>query len=65
MKWIVFDEADKLFEEQFVEQIDKILVACDEMKAKVCMFSATMLPEVERLARTVQQDPIKVVIGTK
>lgn len=62
---MIFDEADKLFEEQFIEQVDDIIAACDKTKARICLFSATMMPEVENLARTIQRDPIKISIGAR
>lgn len=65
VEWLIFDEADKLFEEQFIEQVDEIITACDKTKVKVCLFSATMLPQVEDVARTIQRDPIKVSIGAR
>ena len=65
VEWIVFDEADKLFESQFIEQADEILAACSHVDRKVGMFSATMLPAVEELARSVQKDPIKIQIGVQ
>mmetsp|Transcript_44923 Transcript_44923/g.71726 ORF Transcript_44923/g.71726 Transcript_44923/m.71726 type:complete len:564 (+) Transcript_44923:134-1825(+) len=61
---LVLDEADKLFEMGFMEQIDEIINACPK-SAQRAMFSATMLPQIEELARTVMIDPIEITVGTR
>ena len=61
---LVLDEADKLFELGFVEQIDEILSMCNS-KLQRALFSATLPEGVEELARTVLLNPIRVVIGTR
>lgn len=62
---LVLDEADKLFELGFAEQIDGVLAACTDPAVVRSMFSATLPETVEALARTVMQDPIRVVIGER
>ncbi|ETV98335.1 hypothetical protein H310_09031 [Aphanomyces invadans] len=62
---ICLDEADRLFEMGFVEQIDDIFAACTNPKMQRMMFSATMLQGVEEMAQSVLKDPIKISIGTK
>ena len=75
---LVLDEADKLFDLDFVEQIDEILTACgggggagqEEGGARRprlvrALFSATLPQHVEQLARTVLQRPIRVVVGAR
>ncbi|KNB46517.1 hypothetical protein JH06_0124 [Blastocystis sp. subtype 4] len=75
VEMLVMDEADKLFEEGFVEQIDTILAACTHPHLQRLLFSAT-LPQVcsfslshskgvESLARTVLRDPVRVVVGVR
>ena len=59
------DEADKLLELGFLEQVDAILAACSHAQLQRCLFSATMLPVVEDLATTVLRHPIKIVVGAK
>jgi ATP-dependent RNA helicase DDX52/ROK1 len=65
VKILIFDEADRLFEESFVEQIDSILTECKHPELKVSLFSATMPPLVEEAAKSVQRDPIKIIVGLK
>ncbi|KDO17282.1 hypothetical protein SPRG_17286 [Saprolegnia parasitica CBS 223.65] len=62
---ICLDEADRLFEMGFVEQIDEVFAACTNPSLQRMMFSATMLEGVEEMAQSVLKDPIKVAIGVK
>ncbi|KAL3667517.1 hypothetical protein V7S43_007736 [Phytophthora oleae] len=65
VEMVCLDEADRLLELGFVEQVDEIFAACTNPKVQRAMFSATMLEGVEELAQTVLRDPVKVVVGTK
>uniref|UniRef100_M4C3Q1 RNA helicase n=1 Tax=Hyaloperonospora arabidopsidis (strain Emoy2) TaxID=559515 RepID=M4C3Q1_HYAAE len=56
---VCLDEADRLLELGFVEQIDEIFAACTHANIQRAMFSATMLEGVEELAHTVLRDPVK------
>ncbi|GAM19798.1 hypothetical protein SAMD00019534_029730, partial [Acytostelium subglobosum LB1] len=60
---LVFDEADRLFDQQFVEQVDDVVAACQNAKLKISLFSATMNIVVEEMARSIMKNPIKIVIG--
>lgn len=62
---LVLDEADRLFEDGFVEQTDEILAACSNKKIKKALFSATLPSGVEQLAKTVMKRPIRVIVGQK
>ncbi|KAE8890859.1 DEAD-box ATP-dependent RNA helicase 57 [Phytophthora fragariae] len=65
VEMVCLDEADRLLELGFVEQVDEIFAACTHAKIQRAMFSATMLEGVEELAQTVLRDPVKVAVGTK
>ena len=66
---LVLDEADRLFEMGFVEQVDQIIAACEpRTKEQIrtqrrAMLSATMPPRIEELAESVLRDPIRVRVG--
>ncbi|CAO3660960.1 unnamed protein product [Umbelopsis vinacea] len=60
---LVLDEADKLLELGFLEQMDEIFAACSNTNIQKSLFSATMPSGVEALAKTVMKDPIRIVIG--
>lgn len=61
----MLDEADRLFELGFAEQLDTVLAACTNPKKQCAFFSATMPQGIERLARTVLRDPIRITIGAR
>ncbi|OLY80212.1 ATP-dependent RNA helicase ROK1 [Smittium mucronatum] len=60
---LVLDEADRLLDEGFIEQIDDILTACTNSKLQISLYSATIPSMVEMLANKIMKDPVKVVIG--
>lgn len=62
---LVIDEADKLFDQGFVEQTDDILSHCTYTKIRKSMFSATIPSGVEEMAHSIMRDPIRVIIGRK
>ncbi|CAI5717717.1 unnamed protein product [Hyaloperonospora brassicae] len=65
VEMVCLDEADRLLELGFVEQVDEIFAACTHATVQRAMFSATMLEGVEELAQTVLRDPVKVAVGTR
>ncbi|CDK27052.1 unnamed protein product [Kuraishia capsulata CBS 1993] len=62
---IVFDEADKLFDQSFVEQTDSILSHCTNKKLRRSIFSATITSTVEELAQSIMNSPVRIIIGHK
>lgn len=65
VRHLVLDEADKLLDQGFLEQTDEIFAACSGSKIQKSLFSATFSSHVEELAKTVMNDPIRIVIGSK
>ena len=66
LEYLVIDEADKMFEMGFLEQVDKILSSCkNNQQVSKFLFSATMQPQIEELVKTIMHDPIKIQIGIK
>lgn len=65
VRHIILDEADKLLEIGFLDQVDEILAACTFPQIRKALFSATISSGVEELAKTFMKDPIRVVIGAK
>jgi ATP-dependent RNA helicase DDX52/ROK1 len=63
--YLVLDEADKLFEMGFVEQIDAVVAACDNKDVTRALFSATLPEKVEELARSVMARPIRLTVGER
>jgi len=62
---LVLDEADRLLELGFLEQMDEIIAACNSSTLQTSLFSATIHSGVESIARTIMKDPIRIVIGQK
>ena len=46
MSYLVLDEADKLLELGFLEQVDEILASCAGKGVVRALFSATMQPQI-------------------
>ncbi|CAI8498583.1 unnamed protein product [Pichia kudriavzevii] len=65
VKHLVFDEADSLFQSDFLEQTDSILSSLTNPELVRCIFSATITSHVEQIANTIMTDPIRVIIGLK
>lgn len=63
---LCFDEADKLFELDFLSQSDDILTACTNPQLRKAMFSATVPSGFEELVRRiVGVDLVRVIVGHK
>ncbi|KAL7750947.1 RNA-dependent ATPase rok1 [Sorochytrium milnesiophthora] len=63
---LVLDEADKLLDLGFLEQVDEIIAACSLPRRQTSLFSATLAPNIEALAKTVMKvDVVRIVIGVK
>jgi ATP-dependent RNA helicase DDX42 len=58
----VLDEADRMFTMGFEDQL-RTVVQRIRPDRQLLMFSATMPPKIERLAREIMSDPIRVVVG--
>eukprot|EP00349_Pseudokeronopsis_sp_Brazil_P005572 CAMPEP_0202960854 /NCGR_PEP_ID=MMETSP1396-20130829/5004_1 /ASSEMBLY_ACC=CAM_ASM_000872 /TAXON_ID= /ORGANISM="Pseudokeronopsis sp., Strain Brazil" /LENGTH=273 /DNA_ID=CAMNT_0049680347 /DNA_START=357 /DNA_END=1178 /DNA_ORIENTATION=- len=65
VKFLVFDEADKLLGMDFEKQINLILEQMPKQGRTTFLFSATMTSKVAKLQRASLQDPVKVEVSTK
>ncbi|TXR57600.1 DEAD/DEAH box helicase [Quadrisphaera setariae] len=61
VKTVVLDEADEMLDAGFQEDIEGILERAPRDRQTV-LFSATMAGRIERIARTHQTDPVRVVL---
>ena len=64
LKFLVFDEADKLLHMDFEEELDKILKIIPKER-RTFLFSATMSTKVAKLQRASLTNPVKVEVSTK
>jgi ATP-dependent RNA helicase DDX52/ROK1 len=65
VRHLVLDEADRLLDNEFMEQIQEIVAACSHVGLQKAFFSATLPANAEKLAMDMLQDPIRVVVGLK
>ncbi|SCU99979.1 LANO_0F04610g1_1 [Lachancea nothofagi CBS 11611] len=65
VKHLIFDEADKLFDQTFVEQADSILASCRDPQLRKTMVSATVPSGLEEIAQSIMLDPVRIIIGHK
>ncbi|CAG9310613.1 unnamed protein product [Blepharisma stoltei] len=65
VQYIILDESDQLFDMGYLDQIDTILKKCTRKNQVKMMFSATMLPTVEIVAKAMLINPVKIIVGMK
>jgi len=64
LKFLIFDEADRLLSMDFEKQINLILTQIPKDR-NTYLFSATMTSKVQKLQRTSLNDPIKIEVNTR
>ncbi|KAF9470719.1 P-loop containing nucleoside triphosphate hydrolase protein [Pholiota conissans] len=62
---IVLDEADRMLDAEFMNQIQEIVGACNRSRVQKAFFSATLPAGAEKLAMDMLEDPIRIVVGLK
>ena len=63
VKLIVLDEADRMLDMGFVEQIDEILEHVEADKRQTLMFSATFPPSIIKFSQKYLNDPVRISIN--
>jgi ATP-dependent RNA helicase DDX47/RRP3 len=64
LNYLVLDEADKLLNMDFEQEINKILEIIPKTR-KTFLFSATMTNKVTKLQRASLKDPVKIEVSGK
>ena len=63
LKALVLDEADEMLDLGFRDELTRILGEAPEEK-RTLLFSATLPPEIEQLAKKYSRDPLRLAIGS-
>ena len=61
-RWLVLDEADRMLDMGFINDVRRIAKAVHRDK-QTALFSATMPKEIEQLARGIMKDPVHVEVA--
>jgi ATP-dependent RNA helicase DeaD len=64
VRTVVLDEADEMLDMGFAEDIEAILAETPETRQTV-LFSATMPPRIDSIARRHLRDPVRITMGHK
>jgi ATP-dependent RNA helicase DeaD len=64
LRFVVLDEADEMLRMGFIDDVEKLLKATPP-KRQIALFSATMPPQIRRIAQTHLKDPVEVTIKNK
>ena len=61
-RWLVLDEADRMLDMGFINDVKRIAKATHRDR-QTALFSATMPDEIEQLARGIMKDPVHVEVA--
>ncbi|MES1902243.1 MAG: translation initiation factor eIF4A [Paramarteilia canceri] len=57
IKQVIFDEADKMLDQNFLPEVNSIINALPQNKSlQICFFSATVPPKIEEIMKTVMRE---------
>ncbi|HUR41485.1 MAG TPA: DEAD/DEAH box helicase [Verrucomicrobiae bacterium] len=64
LRWVVLDEADEMLRMGFIDDVDKILKGTPPTR-QVALFSATMPPQIRKIAQTHLKKPAEITVREK
>ena len=64
IKLVVLDEADRMLDMGFINDVNKILKHCPS-KRQTLLYSATVSPDIEKIAKKQMSNPVTISIDTK
>ncbi|KIP03254.1 hypothetical protein PHLGIDRAFT_111095 [Phlebiopsis gigantea 11061_1 CR5-6] len=65
VRHLILDEADRMLDPEFLEQVQEVTGACCHSSVRKAVFSATLPANAEKIAMGMLDDPIRVVVGLK
>lgn len=65
VRHLILDEADRLLEMGFVDQVDTIVGACSHSSVRKSLFTATLPASVEEIAQNILRLPVRMIVGRK
>ncbi|KIY45218.1 P-loop containing nucleoside triphosphate hydrolase protein [Fistulina hepatica ATCC 64428] len=65
VRHLVLDEADRMLDPEFLQQIEEIVTACTHPDIQKAVFSATLPAGAEKTAMDMLRNPIRIVVGLK
>ncbi|TIA86919.1 hypothetical protein E3P99_03543 [Wallemia hederae] len=65
VRHLILDEADRLLEMGFVDQVDTIVGACSHPSVRKSLFTATLPASVEEIAQNILRLPVRMIVGRK
>jgi ATP-dependent RNA helicase DeaD len=60
VRFLVLDEADRMVDMGFIEDVEKIISQCPSEDRQTLLFSATISPEVVHISESYMKNPIEV-----
>ncbi len=60
---LIMDEADEMLKDKFQEQVMEILKMGFPKQTRLCLFSATMAPEIVKFTDELLQDPVRILMA--
>ena len=65
VRHLILDEADRLLDQEFLDQVQEIVNACSHTRLQKAVLSATLPANAEKMSMDMLEDPIRVVVGLK
>ena len=65
VRHLVLDEADRMLDAEFLEQVQEIIESCTHISLQKAVFSATLPAGAEKIALGMMRNPIRIVVGMK